>query len=62
MVKKLKACRNCRYLTEEKICPKCKSTTLSTIWKGVAIIINKDSEIAKALNIGEEGVYATYIE
>lgn len=62
MQKRVKACRNCRTLTEEKICPNCRSTNLSTTWKGVIIIINKDSELAKFLKIEKEGTYASYVE
>ena len=62
MPKILQACRNCRTLTYEKICPKCKSTNLTTSWKGLAIIIKPEtSEIAKALDIYEEGEYAIFV-
>ncbi len=63
MPKVLQACRNCRTLTYEKICPKCKSTNLSISWKGLVIILNPEkSEIAKALNISEEGEYAIFVD
>ncbi len=62
MAKRLQVCRNCRIFTTEKICPRCKSTNLSASWKGLVIILKpEESEIAKALNIKEEGKYALYV-
>jgi DNA-directed RNA polymerase subunit E" len=61
MAKKTQVCRNCRRFTTESVCPVCKSTNLSTSWKGMIVIIKPDSEIAKALNISEPGKYALYV-
>jgi len=61
MAKRLQVCRNCRRFTTEKACPVCKSTNLSTSWKGLVVILNPESEIAKVLNINEEGKYALYV-
>jgi RNA polymerase subunit RPABC4/transcription elongation factor Spt4 len=61
MVRKLQACRSCRRFTTEKSCPTCKSTNLSTSWKGLVVIIDIESEIAKSLNINEPGRYALYV-
>jgi len=61
MAKRLQVCRNCRRFTREKICPYCKSTNLSTSWKGLVIILDANSELAKALNISEPGRYALYV-
>jgi RNA polymerase subunit RPABC4/transcription elongation factor Spt4 len=61
MAKRLQVCRNCRRFTTEKICPSCKSTNLSTSWKGIVIILDTNSEVAKALNINEAGKYALYV-
>lgn len=61
MVKKTQVCRNCRRFTTEKICPMCKSTNLSTSWKGIVIVNDVNSEIAKMLNISEQGKYALYV-
>ncbi len=63
MPKTLFACRNCRTLTYEKICPKCKSTNLSASWKGIVIIVDpENSQIAKELNISEKGEYALFVD
>ncbi len=61
MARRRQVCRNCRRFTTEKVCPACKSTNLSTSWKGVVTIINPDSEIARALDIKEPGKYALYV-
>jgi len=61
MPKRLQVCRNCRRFTTEKTCPACKSTNLSTTWKGLVVILNPESEIAKVLNISEAGRYALYV-
>lgn len=61
MAKRVQVCRNCRRFTTEKVCQTCKSTNLSTSWKGVVIIINTECEIAKTLEINEPGKYALYV-
>ena len=61
MARRLKACRNCRRFTTQNTCPYCGSTNLSTSWKGLVVIIDPDSELAKALNISEPGRYALYV-
>jgi len=61
MARKTQVCRNCRRFTTEKVCPVCKSTNLSTSWKGMIVILKTDSEIAKILNISEPGKYALYV-
>ncbi|MBI2084766.1 MAG: transcription elongation factor Spt4 [Candidatus Aenigmarchaeota archaeon] len=61
MAKRLQVCRNCKRFTTEKSCHTCKSTNLSTSWKGLVIITDESSEIAKTLNITEKGKYALYV-
>jgi len=61
MARRTQVCRNCRRFTTEKVCPVCKSTSLSTSWKGIVIIIDTESEIAKTLEIDEPGKYALYV-
>jgi DNA-directed RNA polymerase subunit E" len=54
-----KACTNCHLLTTENICPNCRSTSFSTDWSGVAVIIDVErSEIAKKLGAKKKGRYA----
>jgi len=61
MARRKQVCRNCRRFTTEKVCSVCKSTNLSASWKGMVIIVNSDSEIAKALQIEEKGKYALFV-
>jgi DNA-directed RNA polymerase subunit E" len=54
-----KACTNCHFITKENVCPKCRSTSLSEDFSGIAIVFEpEDSVIAKAMNIKEKGRYA----
>ncbi len=61
MVKRMQVCRNCRRFTTEQVCPVCKSTNLSNSWKGLVIVVNTESEIAKILKVNEPGRYALYV-
>lgn len=61
MVKRIQVCRNCRRFTTEKACPFCKSTNLSTSWKGLVVIVDANSEVAKMMNVSEPGRYALYV-
>lgn len=61
MVKKTQVCRNCKRFTRESACPVCKSTNLSTSWKGLVVVIDANSEIAKMMNVSEPGRYALYV-
>jgi RNA polymerase subunit RPABC4/transcription elongation factor Spt4 len=61
MVKKAQVCRNCRRFTIEAACHVCKSTNLSTSWKGLVVINDINSELAKILNVPEPGRYALYV-
>ncbi|MCD6478107.1 MAG: DNA-directed RNA polymerase, subunit E'' [Candidatus Aenigmarchaeota archaeon] len=60
MVKE-KVCVNCKRFVVGDICPACKSTKFTRDWHGVVIVIDPDSEIAKALNINAPGKYAISI-
>ncbi|MGC8568570.1 MAG: transcription elongation factor subunit Spt4 [Nitrososphaeria archaeon] len=54
-----KACRNCRYITRESVCPVCGSKDLTMNWSGQVIILDvENSEIAKALGVKVPGRYA----
>jgi RNA polymerase subunit RPABC4/transcription elongation factor Spt4 len=61
MARRMQVCRNCRRFTTEKASSICKSTNLSTSWKGVVVVINPESESAKMLDIKEPGKYALYV-
>ena len=58
MTKDLKACKKCRYLTSEKICPICGGET-SREWQGYLVIVDHTkSEIARKMGIENNGRYA----
>jgi DNA-directed RNA polymerase subunit E" len=58
MVKEF-ACRKCKTLTTEKVCPNCGSTELSDEWSGLIIIVNPEkSQVARTLGITKQGRYA----
>lgn len=59
MAGKLKACKNCGYLTEENTCPACGSKEFADKYKGKVVVFDKDnSQVAKQLGIEENGTYA----
>ncbi len=54
----LRACRNCHFLTEEEICPRCGGET-SKEWQGFLYVVDyTKSLIAKAMGIEGNGRYA----
>jgi len=54
-----KACTNCHFLTTENICPNCRSTSFTTDWSGIAIVVDPQrSEIAKRIGVKKRGRYA----
>ena len=52
-----KACKNCRRIVKGNICPACKSGDLTTSWRGVLVVLQSDSEIAKEAGITAPGRY-----
>jgi DNA-directed RNA polymerase subunit E" len=52
------ACKICRRLFEGTECPVCKSREITKNWKGVILIFDPESEIAKLANITVPGRYA----
>ncbi len=58
-----KACRECKILSNEDVCPICKKSTMSANWQGYVIILNpENSEIAKKLEIKARGRYALRVK
>ena len=44
------ACRKCKRVTTEKVCPACKSSDLTPDWNGVVLVVDPtNSEISKTL-------------
>jgi len=58
----MKACRLCKIVTEESVCPVCKNSELSEDFQGFVIILNPGkSQLAQLMGIKEEGQYALKI-
>ena len=53
------ACRKCKCVTIEKVCPICKSSDMTPDWNGVVLVVDPtNSEISKTLGITKKGKYA----
>ncbi len=58
----MKACRVCNRIVEEgNECAVCGSKDLTRNWKGIVVIWDVESEIAKKLNISAPGKYAIQV-
>ncbi len=55
------ACKMCKRLVEGEICPACKSNDLTKNWKGLLIVIDPDSELAREAGIVAPGKYAVKV-
>jgi DNA-directed RNA polymerase subunit E" len=54
-----KACPTCHRLTNENVCPKCKTSSLSDDFSGLVIVFEPEgSAVAKVMDIKEKGRYA----
>ena len=57
-----KACRTCKVVTEDNVCPVCKGSELSEDFLGFVIILDPaKSRIAAKMAIKEAGQYALKI-
>ncbi|MEM2082346.1 MAG: transcription elongation factor subunit Spt4 [Candidatus Bathyarchaeia archaeon] len=55
----LKACKDCRALSNGPICPNCKSSNLSDDWSGLLVVLDPESsKIASMMSIKKSGRYA----
>jgi DNA-directed RNA polymerase subunit E" len=53
-----KACKQCSFISEEDVCPRCGGQT-SKEWQGyLAVLDFEKSEIAKKMGISANGKYA----
>lgn len=57
-----KACKNCRRIVEGDICPMCKSTEMSRNWRGTVVVMDPESEIAKAMGVKAVGRYVIEVK
>jgi len=58
----VRACRNCKNISDEAVCPVCKGTEFSDDYSGLLIVLDpENSLLAEKLNTTEEGAYALKI-
>jgi transcription elongation factor SPT4 len=58
----MRACRTCKNISEESICPVCKGTEFSDDYSGLLIVLKpENSLLAEKLDTSESGVYALKI-
>lgn len=58
-----KACKKCKFITNEAKCPICGSTEFSETSKGKIFMLKPaESEVAKHLKMEKEGTYAIVIK
>jgi len=57
-----RACRNCKSVTDENVCPVCKGTEFSDDYSGILVVLDPENSIlAKKLEATEPGTYALKI-
>lgn len=57
-----RACRTCKIITEENVCPICRGTDLSDDYSGILIVLDPEgSQLAEKMEIKREGRYALRI-
>ena len=58
----LKACKNCRTITDQNKCPRC-SGEVSREWQGYLVVMDPEkSEIARKMGINASGRYALRVK
>ena len=58
----MRACRTCKNISEETICPVCKGTEFSDDYSGLLVVLNaENSLLAEKLDTNQAGVYALKI-
>jgi len=56
---KERACLDCKYITNEQVCPNCGSSRLTNDWSGVIFILDPEkSSMAKVIGAKKLGRYA----
>ena len=57
-----RACRSCKTVTEETVCPVCKGNEFSEDFSGILVVLDpKNSLLAEKLEAKEPGTYALKI-
>jgi len=57
-----RACRSCKSVTEETVCPVCKGNDFSDDFSGILVVLDpENSLLAEKLEAKEPGTYALKI-
>ena len=57
-----RACKACKIITEDSLCPICKTTDISDDYSGLLVVLDPEgSQLAKKMGITEAGRYALKI-
>jgi len=58
----MRACRHCKNINEDTVCPVCKNTEFSDDYSGLLIVVDPENSIlAEKLNTKSQGNYALKI-
>jgi DNA-directed RNA polymerase subunit E" len=58
----VRACRYCKNISEDSVCPVCKNTEFSDDYSGLLVVLDADNSIlAEKLDTTEAGNYALKI-
>lgn len=58
----MRACRYCKNISDETVCPVCKNTEFSDDYSGLLVVLDANNSIlAEKLNTNEPGNYALKI-
>jgi DNA-directed RNA polymerase subunit E" len=58
----MRACRHCKNINAETVCPVCKNTEFSDDYSGLLVVVDPENSIlAEKLDTKEEGNYALKI-
>jgi len=58
----MRACRHCKNINDETVCPVCKNTEFSDDYSGLLVVVDPENSIlAEKLNTKEQGNYALKI-
>jgi len=58
----MRACRHCKNINDETVCPVCKNTEFSDDYSGLLVVVDPENSIlAEKLDTKEQGNYALKI-
>jgi DNA-directed RNA polymerase subunit E" len=58
----MRACRHCKNINENTVCPVCKNTEFSDDYSGLLVVVDPENSIlAEKLDTKEQGNYALKI-